>query len=109
MVGTPPLHPALSPSVDTCVHAVTRPVAAESASDSLFDPWGVQGTVVAAVVDQVKDLKPSDLLHVTLLSTNNHTTIKSTQSDLALPPKLDKKDTHSEEIFCHRVPGAKNT
>ena len=81
------MQPAPSPSVDTRVHAVTRPVAAGSASDSLFDSWGVQGTVVVAVVDQVKDLKSSDLLHVTLLSTNNHTTIKSTQSDLALPPK----------------------
>jgi len=107
MVGTPLLQPAPSPSSDICVRAVTTPVAAESIFaflDLLFDPWdqgGLEGTVVA--VDQVKDLK------LTLLSTNNHTTIKSTQSDLALHPKLDKKDTHSEEIFCHRLPGAKNT
>ena len=113
MVGTPLLQPAPSPSADTCVRVVTRPVAAESAFASLDLTLDLQGQGgleedVVAAVDQVKDLKPSDLLHVTLLSTNNCTTIKSTQSDLALPPKLDKKDTHSEEIFCHRLPGSLN-
>ena len=111
MVGTPLLQPAPSLSGDTCVHVVTRPAVAGSGSASLDltldlpEPGGLEEDVVAAV-DQVKDLKPSDLLHVTLLSTNNCTTIKSTQSNVALPPKLDKKDTHSEEIFCHRLPGS---
>ena len=49
MVGTPHLPP--SPSADTCVRAVTRPVAAESAFASLDLTWnqgGSEGAVVAA-------------------------------------------------------------
>ena len=63
MVGSPPLQPAPSPSADTCVHAVTRPAVAESASAFLglmFGPQvqgGLEETVVAAD-DQVKNLKP---------------------------------------------------
>ena len=63
MVGTPHLQPVPSLSTDTCVHAVTRPAAAESASAFLaliigpLNRGGLEETVVAAV-DQVKDLKP---------------------------------------------------
>ena len=64
MVGTPPLQPAPSLSADTCMRVVTRQVVAESASALLFGQGGLEETVVAAV-DQVKDFKPSDLLHVT--------------------------------------------
>ena len=55
MVGTPPLQPLPSPSADTCVHAITGQVVAESASaflDLIFDPQvrgGSEGAVVAAV------------------------------------------------------------
>ena len=55
MVGTPLLQPALSPSADTCVRAVIRPVAAESVSaslDPMFGPrdhQGLEGTVVEMV------------------------------------------------------------
>ena len=58
MVGNPLLQPALSPSSDTCVRAVTRPAAAESAFASLDlildsqSQGGLEGTVVGAV-DQV--------------------------------------------------------
>ena len=58
MVGSPHLQPAPSPSSDTCVHAVTRPTVAESASAFQFGEGGLEETVVDAV-DQVKDLKPS--------------------------------------------------
>ena len=48
MVGTPCLQPAPSPSADTCVRVVTRPVAAESvfaSLDLIFGPPG-QGDYV---------------------------------------------------------------
>ena len=66
MVGTPLLHPAPSLSGDTCVHAVTRRAAAGSVSASLDLTLDLQGQGgleedVVAAVDQVKDLKPSDL------------------------------------------------
>ena len=93
MVDTPTLQPAPSLSADTCVHAATRPAAAESVSSSLdliFGPRGQGGSeeTVVAADDQINC---NHLLHVTLIFTNNHTTIKSTQSHLVLPPKLDKK------------------
>ena len=64
MVGIPPLQAALSPSADTCVHAVTRPAVAESvfaSLDLMFGPQGQGGSeeTVVAAVDQVKNLKPS--------------------------------------------------
>ena len=76
MVGIPLSQPAPSPSSGTCVRVVSRQVVAESAFAFLAGPLsqaGLEGAVVAAV-DQEKDIdsKPSDLLHVTLISTNNH-------------------------------------
>ena len=50
-VGNPLLHPLPSPSSGTCVRAVTRPAAAESAFASLdltWDQGGLEGAVVAA-------------------------------------------------------------
>ena len=81
MVDTPPLQPAPSLSADTCVHAVTRPAVAESVSSSLdlmFGPQGQEGSeeVVVAAVDQINC---NHLLHVTLISTNNHTTTRGMQ------------------------------
>ena len=59
----PSLHPVPSPFSDTCVHAVTRPVAAESvfASESLDlildsqSQGDSEGTVVVVVVVVVVD------------------------------------------------------
>ena len=58
MVGTPPLQPLPSPSADTCVHAITGQVVAESASAFLglmlgcWDQEGSEEVVVVVVVDQ---------------------------------------------------------
>ena len=85
MVGTPLLQPPPSLSADTCVRAVIRPVAAESAFatlDLMFGPrdhrrqGGLEGTVVEMVhsksqVVAVNQMK-GHLLHVTLIPINNH-------------------------------------
>ena len=58
MVGTPLSQPAPSPSADTYVRAVTRPVAAESAFaflDLMFGPQG-QGGLEGTVVEMVHSI-----------------------------------------------------
>ena len=93
MVDTPPLQPVPSPSADTCMHAVTRPAAAESVSSSLDLMFALRGLqqgseeTVVAVDDQINC---NHLLHVTLIPTNNHATIKSTQF---YPQHLIRMDT----------------
>ena len=43
MVGTPCLQPVPSLSADSCMHAVTRPAAAESVSSSLDLMFALRG------------------------------------------------------------------
>ena len=87
------------------MHAVTRPVAAESVFatlDPMFDPrgqGGLEGTVVemvhskSQVVAAVNQMK-GHLLHVTLIHTNNHYT---NTIPLGSAPKLGEK-RHSLRI-----------